>query len=160
MRRMGIRDRPTRGEASRSGVQHMGFARVTALRSVLIFGERHLRRVLTLSRSTTTKPPRTWDWPRTHRYDAPSNDAETFSQRLFCPDCIIATPGYDFQEGQLSSSRAWFIDSSVERWQHNKHDDCIKSCPKKDNSVADENCTQHNTADNDTHVEILWKYRN
>ncbi len=51
------------------------------------------------------KPARTLDWPRTHRYDALSNDAETSSQRLFCPDCIIATPGYDFREGQYYESR-------------------------------------------------------
>jgi hypothetical protein len=47
------------------------------------------------------KPARILDWPRTHRYDALSNDAETSSQRLFCPDCIIATPGYGFREGQV-----------------------------------------------------------
>src|SRR5262245_60599471 len=52
-------------------------------------------------RSTTTKPTRTWDWPRTHRDDALSNDTETSSQRQFCADCIIATPRYDFREGQL-----------------------------------------------------------
>src|SRR6516164_2490624 len=50
--------------------------------------------------STTTKPARTWDWPRTHRDHALSNDAEGSSQRRFCADCIIATPGYDFREGQ------------------------------------------------------------
>jgi hypothetical protein len=38
---------------------------------------------------------------RTHRDDALSNDAETSSQRQFCADCIIATPGYDFREGQV-----------------------------------------------------------
>src|SRR5262245_54520301 len=51
-------------------------------------------------RFTTTKPARTWDWPRTHRVHVLSNDAEGLSQRRFCADCIIATPGYDFQEGQ------------------------------------------------------------
>jgi hypothetical protein len=54
-------------------------------------------------RSTTTKPVRTWDWPRTRRDDALSNDAEGSSPRQFCVDCIITTPGYDFQEGHLAS---------------------------------------------------------
>jgi hypothetical protein len=31
-----------------------------------------------------TKPARTWDWPKTHRDDALSNDTETSSQRQFC----------------------------------------------------------------------------
>jgi hypothetical protein len=43
---------------------------------------------------------RTWDWPRTRRYDDLSNDPDPSSPRQFCPDYIIATPGYDFQEGQ------------------------------------------------------------
>src|SRR5262249_11253206 len=54
-------------------------------------------------RFTTTIPARTWDWRRTHRDDALSSDAEESSQRQFCADCIITTPGYDFQEGQVST---------------------------------------------------------
>jgi hypothetical protein len=40
------------------------------------------------------------DWPKTPRYLGRFNDPELSSQRQFCPDCIIATPGYDFREGQ------------------------------------------------------------
>ncbi|MGB6707715.1 MAG: hypothetical protein WBE94_21705, partial [Pseudolabrys sp.] len=58
---------------------------------------------------TTTKPARTWDWARTHRDDALSNDADGSSQRQFCADCIIATPGYDFQEGQVYSIDAMAV---------------------------------------------------
>jgi len=36
------------------------------------------------------------------RRRALSNDAEGLSQRRFCADCIIAMPGYDFQEGRGS----------------------------------------------------------
>jgi arsenite oxidase large subunit len=39
---------------------------------------------------------------REHRDNALSNnDAEGSSQHQFCADCTIATPGYDFQEGQV-----------------------------------------------------------
>jgi hypothetical protein len=48
----------------------------------------------------TMRPARTWDWPRTRRYDELFNDPDPSSPRQFCPDYIIATPGYDFQEGQ------------------------------------------------------------
>src|SRR5262245_23771475 len=51
-------------------------------------------------RFTTMRPARTWHWPRTHHDHAPSNDTEESSPRRFCADCIIATPGYDFREGQ------------------------------------------------------------
>src|SRR5262245_36234609 len=108
VRRMGIRDRPI---AARSPWQNpyverlIGTLRRECLDHVLIFGEQHLRRVLNM-RSTTTKPARTWGWPRTHDDDALSNDAETLSQRRFCADCIITTPGYDFREGQHRVSTA------------------------------------------------------
>jgi hypothetical protein len=46
------------------------------------------------------RPARTWDWPRTRRYDELSNDPDRSSPGQFYPDYIIATPGYDFQEGQ------------------------------------------------------------
>jgi hypothetical protein len=42
----------------------------------------------------------TWDWPRTRRYDEQFNKPAPSSPRQFFPDYIIATPGYDFQEGQ------------------------------------------------------------
>jgi transposase InsO family protein len=107
IRTMGIRDRPI---APRSPWQNpyverlIGTLRRECLDHVLIFGGRHLHRVLALYRFITMRPARTWDWPRMHRYDDLSNDPDPSSPRQFCPDYIIATPGYDFQEGQGQSS--------------------------------------------------------
>jgi len=39
----------------------------------------------------------------TRRYDELSNRPDPSSSRQFCPDYIIATPGYDFREGQPPS---------------------------------------------------------
>src|SRR2546430_12547033 len=68
---------------------------------VLICGERHLRRILTLYSLYYNRRARTWGWPRTRRYDDPSNDLGPSSSHRSCPDCIIATRGYDFREGQV-----------------------------------------------------------
>jgi hypothetical protein len=38
---------------------------------------------------------RALDWPKTPRYLGRFNDPELSWQRQFCPDCIIATPGYE-----------------------------------------------------------------
>ena len=35
------------------------------------------------------------------RYDDPYNDLGPSSPHQSCPDCIIATQGYDFREGQV-----------------------------------------------------------
>jgi hypothetical protein len=35
------------------------------------------------------------------RYDDPYNDLGPSSPHQSCPDCIIATRGYDFREGQV-----------------------------------------------------------
>src|SRR5437660_2146626 len=43
---------------------------------------------------------RTWGWARMRRYDDPYNDLGPSSPHQSCPDCIIATRGYDFREGQ------------------------------------------------------------
>src|SRR5260370_14824104 len=51
----------------------------------------------------------TWGWRRTRHYDEPPNDLRLSSSHQSCPDCIIATPGYDFREGQALDSGA--IDS-------------------------------------------------
>jgi Integrase core domain len=96
VRRMGIRDRPI---APRSPWQNpyverlIGTLRRECMDHVLIYGERHLSRLM--------KPARTSAWPKTHRYLGRCNDPEPSSRRQFCPDCIIATRGYDFQEGQV-----------------------------------------------------------
>ena len=39
-------------------------------------------------------------WSKTHRYLERCNDPEPLPRGQFCPDCIIVTLGYDFQEGQ------------------------------------------------------------
>jgi hypothetical protein len=41
---------------------------------------------------------------RTRRYDDQSKDVGLSLPRQFCRDCIIATRGYDFREGQLENS--------------------------------------------------------
>src|SRR6266478_2154810 len=51
-------------------------------------------------RSITMRRARTWGWARMRRYDDPSNDLGPSSPHQSCPDCIIATRGYDFREGQ------------------------------------------------------------
>jgi len=103
VRAMGIRDRPI---SPRSPWQNpyaerlIGTLRRDCLDHVVIFGERHLRRVLTLY-------SRYYNETRTHlglgkdaRYDEPSNDQGPSSPHRSCPDCIIATHGYDSREGQ------------------------------------------------------------
>ncbi len=83
LRAMGIRDRPI---SPRSPWQNpyaerlIGTLRRECLDHVLIFGERHLWRILALY-SSYYKP---------------------LLPHQFCSDCIIATRGYDFREGQLS----------------------------------------------------------
>jgi hypothetical protein len=47
------------------------------------------------------KPARTLGSPKTHRSLGRCNDPEPSSRHQSCPDCIIATPGYDFREGQV-----------------------------------------------------------
>jgi hypothetical protein len=66
---------------------------------------------------------RTWGWGRTRRYDGPSKDLGPSSPYQSCPDCIIATRGYDFREGQASISRwtwarpAWRAEEELtEKW--------------------------------------------
>src|SRR5262249_26582482 len=44
-----------------------------------------------------------WGWARTRRCDEPSNDLGPSSRHQSYPDCIIATHGYDFWEGQRSN---------------------------------------------------------
>src|SRR5258708_19861626 len=46
------------------------------------------------------KRARTWGLAKTPRYDGTSSDLGPSSPHQSCPDCIIATRGYDFREGQ------------------------------------------------------------
>jgi hypothetical protein len=74
------------------------FHRATRL---LIYGERHLRRILTLYSLYYNETRTHLELGRTHRYDGPSKDLGPSSLYQSCPDCIIATRGYDFREGQV-----------------------------------------------------------
>jgi Integrase core domain len=112
VRAMGIRDRPI---SPRSPWQNpyverlIGTLRRECLDHVLIFGEPHLRRVLTLY-SVYYNETRTHlglGEERTRRYDEPSKDLVRSSLRQSCPDCIIATHGYSFREGQGSEKLIW-----------------------------------------------------
>jgi transposase InsO family protein len=104
---MGIRDRPI---SPRSPWQNpyaerlIGTQRRDCLDHVLIFGERHLRRVLA-SYSLYYNEARTHlRLARTRRCDAPFNGQEPSPSRPSYPDCIIATRGYDFgKDGFLGS---------------------------------------------------------
>src|SRR5262245_59318569 len=103
VRAMGIRDRPI---SPRSPWQNpyaerlIGTLRRDCLDHVLIFGERHLRGVLTLYSLY-------YNETRTHLglgKDAPLRRAVHRSGAIVtepsCADCITATCGYDFREGQ------------------------------------------------------------
>jgi type I site-specific restriction endonuclease len=61
------------------------------------------------------KHARISDWVRTRRYDEPSKDLVRSSLRQSCPDCIIATHGYSFREGQGYDPTPWngFTDFSL-----------------------------------------------
>src|SRR5262249_48625896 len=99
IRAMGIRDRPI---SPRSPWQNpyverlIGTLRRECLDHVLIFGERRIRPII-MRRAPI------WDWPRTRRYDEPSNHLGPSSSHQFCQDCIIATRGCNFQEGQVGA---------------------------------------------------------
>jgi hypothetical protein len=98
---MGIRNRPiSQGAPWQNGIA-IGTLRRECLDHVVIFGKAHLRRVLSLYAVY-------YNQTRTHlglAKDAPLRravqDPDPSSPRQFYSDCIIATPGYDFQEGQV-----------------------------------------------------------
>ncbi len=96
---MGIRDRPISPRAPWQNpyVERLiETLRRECLDHVLIFGEPHLRRVLTLYSVY-------YNETRTHLglgKDAPLRRAVQRSGAKSCPDCIIATRGYSFREGQ------------------------------------------------------------
>jgi len=100
---MGIRDRPI---SLRSPWQNpyaerlIGTLRRDRLDHILILGERHLLRICPYIQPITTKHARIWGCTKTRRYDGLFNELGLWSRRLSYLDCIIATPGYDFREGQ------------------------------------------------------------
>ena len=49
----------------------------------------------------TTRPGLTWAWARTRRWDGPFNNLGPSLRCPFYLDCIIATRGHDFREGQV-----------------------------------------------------------
>jgi hypothetical protein len=101
IRTMGIRDRPISPSSPWQNpyVERLiGTLRHDCLDHVLIFGEQNLRRLLT-SYSVYYNEAHTWGWSRTRHYDEPSNALDPSLSHQSCPDCIIATRGYDFREG-------------------------------------------------------------
>src|SRR6516165_8889245 len=61
------------------------------------------------------KRARTWGWAKTPRYDGTSSDLGPSSPRQSCSDCIIATRGYDFREGQEHEETRPFHESGRSR---------------------------------------------
>ena len=104
IRRMGIRDRPI---SPRSPWQNpyaerlIGTLRRDCLDHVLIFGERHLRQILTSYFPITMRRVRICRWTKMRRCRERFSDAGPLSPRPFCRGCIISTRGYDFREGQV-----------------------------------------------------------
>ena len=104
LRMMGIRDRPIspRSPWQNAYVERLiGTLRRECLDHVLIYGERHLRRILTLYSLY-------YNETRTHLglgKDAPLRRSVQRSGTIVTtpiwPDCIITTRGYDFREGQV-----------------------------------------------------------
>jgi hypothetical protein len=104
---MGIRNRPI---SPRSPWQNpyverlIGTLRRDCLDHVLIFGERHLRRVLT-SYSVYNNETRTHlGLGKTRRWGEPSSDPGPSSPSRFSADYTIVTRGYNFRVGQAHRS--------------------------------------------------------
>src|SRR5262245_48619734 len=99
-----FRDRPISPKSpwqNAYGERLIGTLRRDCLDHVLIFGEAHLRRVLT-TYSTYYNEARTHsDCARTRPYPGLSSDPALSSLRQSCPAYTIAMRGYDFREGQV-----------------------------------------------------------
>jgi transposase InsO family protein len=101
---MGIRDRPIspRSPWQNGHVERLiGTVRRECLDRMLIFGETHLRQILTLYASYYNESRTHYRCTRIRRWVARSNDTETLPQRPPCRGCIIATRGYDFRKGPV-----------------------------------------------------------
>lgn len=100
---MGIRDRPIspRSPWQNGHVERLiGTVRRECFDRLLIFGEAHLRQILTLYASYHNESRTTYRYTRMRRWVERSNATETLPLRPFCRGCIIATRGYDFRKGQ------------------------------------------------------------
>ena len=100
---MGIRDRPIspRSPWQNSYVERLiGTLRRDCLDHVLIFSEQHLRQVLKSYALYYNEARTHLGLSKGTPYPGPSNVLESSLPRQFCPDYIIATPGYDFRERQ------------------------------------------------------------
>ena len=101
---MGIRDRPIApGSPWQNGYAErlIGTVRRECLDRMLIFGEAHLRQILSSYASYYDESRTTYRCARIRRGVERSNDTEPLWLRLFCRGCIIAMRGYDFRKGQV-----------------------------------------------------------
>jgi hypothetical protein len=64
----------------------IGSIRHECLDLVVVFGERHLRHLLSCYVATTTLPARTYPWAKMHRSNAPSKARAAFKHDLFSED--------------------------------------------------------------------------
>ena len=71
----------------------IGTLRRECLDRMLIFGETHLRQILTLMPLIIMNRAHTYRCTRIRRWVERSNDTETLLLRPFCRGCIIATRG-------------------------------------------------------------------
>ena len=100
---MGIRDRPI---TPRSPWQNdvaerlIGTLRRECLDHIIVFGEAHLRRILSTYAHITIRRARTWHYRRMHRCNGRSSGLAGSPPFLSWPGCIINMSGYDFRKGQ------------------------------------------------------------
>jgi len=96
---MGIRDRsisPGLPLQNDYAERLVGTLRRECLDRMLIFGEAHLRQILTLYDSIIINRACTYCSARMRRWVERSNDTEPLPLYLFYRGCIIAMRGYDF----------------------------------------------------------------
>ena len=102
VRAVGIRDRPiSPGSPWQNGYSErlIGTVRRECLDRMLIFGEQHLRRILSAYAAYYNQSrTHTWYYRKMHPCIEQSNGPVSLSPFLFWPDCIIN--GYDFRKGQ------------------------------------------------------------
>ena len=106
VRSMGIRDRPT---SPRSPWQNayaerlIGSIRRECLDHVVVFGERHLRHVLSSYMKTIMRRARTYRWKRMRPYRVRFREQGVFFAFQSWPSCIINIFGFDFRQAQVGT---------------------------------------------------------